>query len=35
MTPRRQGGSDAGVLFMYPEELTTMPTKGALECEVE
>jgi len=31
MIPRSQGGSDAGVLFTYSEELTTKTTKGALE----
>ncbi|HIJ97326.1 MAG TPA: hypothetical protein HPP94_16645 [Desulfuromonadales bacterium] len=35
MTPRRQGGSDAGVHGTYVEELTTMPTKVPLEGETE
>lgn len=35
MTPRRQGGSDAGVLPRYVEELTTKPTKVPLEYKTE
>jgi hypothetical protein len=35
MTSRSQGGSDAGILLAYVEELTTQTTKRPLECEVE